>query len=91
MVRIVKLITGEIIIAKIDELQNNVAVTKPLAFVETEQGPGLTPYDPFIKDETILIGYEHILYMAEPHEQLVAAYKSETGGILLPNKGIING
>jgi hypothetical protein len=104
-VQIVKLTTGEEIIADISEAeidtQQFIIMSKPaIIFMqpkgdsETEFGVGLAPYAPFAKEHKVPIFPSHVVSLYEPEIQLKNEYNKRYGsGIIQPdliNKKVLN-
>lgn len=94
--KIFKLVTGENVIAEVVERWENgrdgtYTIDKPFAIIVTKEGIGLMPFDMFGKAQPIVIKEYHIMFAAEPDPEILAAYKSQTGGIVTPDLGIQTG
>ncbi len=104
-VQIIKLTTGEELIADVSEAdiedkQFLIAYKPAIIFMqpkgdsETEFGVGLAPYAPFAKEHKVPIFPTHVVSLYEPEVQLKNEYNKRYGsGIIQPeliNKKILN-
>lgn len=104
-VQIVKLTTGEELIADVSEAdiedKQFLILTKPaIIFMqpkgdsETEFGVGLAPYAPFAKEHKVPIFPTHVVSLYEPEVQMKNEYNKRYGsGIIQPeliNKKVLN-
>ena len=77
------------------DLENKIYhVKKPLMIGMTQEGNlGVGPFCPYMKDATNDVGvaFHNPIYIGTPIDDLVDAYKEETGGIIAPTKQIVTG
>lgn len=100
-IRGIKLVTGEEIIADIENSgDNRYKLTNPvqLRMVPPQvaggsPSMGFMPFPPFGKEnESVVIEPLHVVYLYEPVEDIVSNYKSFFSGIITPSsKQIITG
>ena len=90
-VKLVKLTTGEALIAQIELKFDNVQVVKPvvIAQVMTPEGPGIG-FRPWLlgtnMSQEIMISKEHVVCCAELDQEIYNAYNSEYGsGLIMGN------
>jgi len=96
MVRVLKLITGETIIANIkDDHQSLYEVENPILLIMAP-GPGdsagiaMMPYCPFT-DKPITISKNHVLFVAEPNMEISNHYNAQFGsGIVTAPTAALN-
>ena len=95
-VRIVRLITGEDVIGKIEkDTVGNYTLTKSFAIIPTQSAPGqpvqlmMTPYMPFADEETISISADKVVTNVRPKKDILNSYQANTSKILTPNKELI--
>jgi hypothetical protein len=93
MIKVVKLVTGEDVVADIEIIDQSsgkvVVMKKPQRFMVTSEGVGSIPLVPFSNDETYTISFNHVLLIADPDPDIKNGYNSQFGsGIVLPNKGV---
>lgn len=92
MIRLVKLVTGEEILTKVLEQDStNIKVENPVKLALTQKGVGMVPLSPFLKDSTLTIAWNNVVYMAEADEELANAYNGQFGGIVTAPPGLILG
>jgi len=93
MIKVVKLITGEDVVADIEIVDQSsgkvVVLKKPQRFMVTSEGVGSIPLVPFSNDESYAISLSHVLLIADPDPDIKNGYNSQFGtGIVLPNKNV---
>lgn len=95
---ILKLVTGEEIIAKIEETEYFVGVINPVAIVSQVQRGELTiGFQPFprytnqVEDSRHVIPKPSVAYSYKPATEIINNYKEVFGGIVLPEKKLIVG
>ena len=83
-IRLVKVITGEEVIADI-ELENGIYTLKnPVRIVMARDGMGIVPWSPFIKEQKVTLRYDHVIFTAELDDEVYNGYNSRFGsGIIL--------
>ena len=86
MIKIVKLITGEELIADVTANGISMTLSKPcvLQVVPSRQNPdqpmmGMFPYAPYTEDHTIDVDVEKIVWDAKPVKELYNQYNSAFG------------
>jgi len=89
MVEFVKLITGEEIIAETSSCNGDKWVLKNAVKLMLHQnGVAMIPISPFLKDETVEIRKEHIIFRGELDDDIKNAYNAKYGsGIVIPSTG----
>tara|TARA_A100001011_G_scaffold248516_1_gene256804 strand:- start:2763 stop:3086 length:324 start_codon:yes stop_codon:yes gene_type:complete len=94
-VKILRLVTGEDVIAKIGENDQGVSLNKSFVIIPQQLGPGkpvqlmMTPYAPYSKSDTITIKADKIISLVEPKEEILKSYTQNTSRILQPNSSLI--
>jgi hypothetical protein len=92
---LIKLITGEDVvadIAKTEEINGKRVLTlnKPARIVLTPEGAAMIPMPPFAASESLSIMADHIVYTAEPDDEVRNAYNSKFGsGLVVPGLSIV--
>jgi len=88
-VKIMRLSTGEDIIAKVvDKTAETTKLNKPFVIIPHQQGPGkpvqlmMTLYSPYSKNNVVDIKETNIISMVEPKEEILASYQQNTSSIL---------
>lgn len=88
--KIVKLNSGEELIAQFTETNTHYILKRPAAIVFNEQTFAMIPFMPFAKEHTVSV-CKAGLTEAEPEERLVAEYKNiyEKQAIIVPEQQIV--
>ena len=94
-VKLLRLSTGEDIIAKVGENDGGISLNKPFVIIPQQLGPGkpvqlmMSLYNAFGKSDTITIGQDKVVFMTDPKDEIKSSYEQNTSKILTPNKGLI--
>jgi hypothetical protein len=95
-VKIMRLSTGEDIIAKIiDKSVETTKLKQPFVIIPHQQGPGkpvqlmMTLYSPYAKGEEIEIKTSNIISSVDPKDEILASYQQNTSRILTPKSNLI--
>tara|TARA_B100001250_G_scaffold385140_1_gene380620 strand:- start:17 stop:331 length:315 start_codon:yes stop_codon:yes gene_type:complete len=94
-VKVLRLSTGEDVIAKIEEGSEKVTLNKPFVIIPQQLGPGkpvqlmMSLYNAFGKGDTIEVSKDKVVFMTEPKDEIKSSYEANTSKILTPNKGLI--
>jgi len=85
MIKFVKLVSGEDVVADLEELPDGkVRLTKPIQLQRRQSGVGMCPLAP-TKSTEITIRADHIVFACDPEDQLTNAYCKATGvGLVRP-------
>ena len=87
-VKILRLITGEDVIAKVSENDQGVSLNKPFVIIPTQSQPGkpvqlmMTLYSPYGKSDSVTIKSDKIISMVEPKEEILKSYQQNTSSII---------
>ena len=87
-VKILRLSTGEDVIAKIGENDEGVSLNKPFVIIPQQTGPGkpvqlmMSLYSPYGKGDTVTVSKDKIVFSVEPKEDILASYQQNTSSIL---------
>lgn len=91
MAKILKLTTGEEIVAKAELVyveeheEHQYKLEKPVRLILSEQGVGMMPFAPFLKSEDVTISKSHVIYCDEADDEVANAYNSKFGsGLVVP-------
>ena len=93
-VELVRLVSGEEVLAKIENLGEATRFEKPHLIIPTQaKGIALMPWCPYsnIQDEGVVIPNDKIVFVASPHTDLVKEYTTMVTGIEMPTAGDIAG
>jgi len=89
-VKILRLSTGEDVIAKVTNNSDAGTVTlkQPFVIIPHQQGPGkpvqlmMTLYSPYSKNDTVDLKDANIISIVEPKEEILSSYQQNTSSIL---------
>ena len=98
MIKILKIISGEELIADITENGNFLTLEKPcvLQLVPSRNNPeqpsmALIPYAMYTEDHKVTVSRNHIVWLEEPLRELYNQYNSIFGnGIVVANSKLMN-
>ena len=94
-VKILRLSTGEDVIAKVGENDQGVSLNKPFVIIPQQSGPGqpvqlmMSLYNAFGKSDTITIAQDKIVFQTDPKDEILKSYEQNTSRILQPKAGLI--
>ena len=94
-VKILRLATGEDVIAKVGENDQGVSLNKAFVIIPQQTGPGkpiqlmMSLYNAFGKNDTITLGKDKIVFMTDPKDDILKSYEQNTSRILQPKAGLI--
>ena len=89
-VKILRLTTGEDVIAKVTHNleTNTVTLKQPFVIIPHQQGPGkpvqlmMTLYSPYSKNDTVDLKDINIISIVEPKDEILSSYQQNTSSIL---------
>ena len=93
-VKLVRLVSGEEVLAKIDHTGEATSFDKPHIIIPTQaKGIALMPWCPYsnIQEEGVTVPNDKILFVTTPHNDLVKEYTTMVTGIEMPTTGDIAG
>ena len=94
-VKILRLTTGEDVIAKVGENDQGVSLNKPFVIIPQQSAPGqpiqlmMSLYNAFGKDDTITLSKEKIVFMTTPKDDILKSYEQNTSRIITAKPGLI--
>jgi len=94
-VKILRLTTGEDVIAKVGENDQGVSLNKPFVIIPQQSAPGqpiqlmMSLYNAFGKSDTITLAKDKIVFMTDPKDDILKSYEQNTSRILQPKAGLI--
>ena len=94
-VKILRMTTGEDVIAKVGENDQGVSLKQPFVIIPQQSAPGkpiqlmMSLYNAFGKKDTITISKDKIVFTTEPKDDLVKSYESNTSRIIKTTPGLI--
>jgi hypothetical protein len=89
MIKLIRLSSGEDIVADVDKKDGVYVLNKPHRLVLAREGLGSMPLCPFAKSERYEIADIHVVWEAEPEDEIRNSYASATGSIVVANSGIL--
>jgi hypothetical protein len=93
-VQLVRLASGEEILAKIENLGEAHKFAKPHIIIPTHaKGIALMPWCPYsnIQEEGVVVPNDKIVFITTPHNDLVKEYTTMVTGIEMPTAGEVAG
>ena len=93
-VKVIRMTTGEDVIAKVDEGSEKVTLNKPFVIIPQQMGPGkpvqlmMSLYNAFGKGDKIQVGKDKVVFMTEPKDEIKNSYEQNTSKILTPIKDL---
>ena len=94
-VKVLRLSTGEDVIAKVDSGSEYHTLEKPFVIIPTQSAPGqpvqlmMTPYMPYADEDKITIAQDKVVTTVKPKKEILASYQKNTSSILTPNAELI--
>ena len=94
-VKILRLSTGEDVIAKVDEGSEGVTLNKPFVIIPQQSAPGqpislmMSLYNAYGKKDTVTMNKDKIVFMSVPKDEIQKSYEANTSKILTPNTSLI--
>ena len=79
-VKVLRLSTGEDVIAKVGENDGGISLNKPFVIIPQQSGPGkpvqlmMSLYNAFGKGDTITLGKDKVVFMTEPKDEIKSSY-----------------
>ena len=87
-VKIMRLTTGEDVIAKVGENDQGVSLNKAFVIIPQQTGPGkpiqlmMSLYNAFGKSDTITIAQDKIVFQTDPKDEILKSYEQNTSRII---------
>ena len=87
-VKILRLTTGEDVIAKVGENDQGVSLNKAFVIIPQQTGPGkpvqlmMSLYNAFGKNDTITLDKDKIVFMTDPKDEILKSYEQNTSRII---------
>ena len=87
-VQIVRLSTGEEVVAKVVYDKGFYTLTDGILLVPAGEGKiGMVPFVPYAERKSIVIGEAHVMFVAEPMDALKKQVLEATTGLIMPDSG----
>ena len=93
-VQLMRLASGEEVLAKIENLGEATKFEKPHVIIPTQaKGIALMPWCPYstIQDDGVTVPNDKNVFIAEPHKELEKEYTTMVSGIEIPTAGDVAG
>tara|TARA_Y100001970_G_C13979602_1_gene722432 strand:- start:323 stop:640 length:318 start_codon:yes stop_codon:yes gene_type:complete len=87
-IKILRLSTGEDVIAKVDEGSEGVTLNKPFVIIPQQMAPGkpvqlmMSLYNAFGKSDTITLSKDKIVFITDPKDEILKSYEQNTSRII---------
>ena len=87
-VKILRLATGEDVIAKVGENDQGVSLNKAFVIIPQQIAPGkpvqlmMSLYNAFGKSDTVTVSKDKIVFMTDPKDEILKSYEQNTSRII---------
>ena len=87
-VKILRLTTGEYVIAKVGENDQGVSLNKAFVIIPQQIAPGkpvqlmMSLYNAFGKSDSITLSKDKIVFMTDPKDEILKSYEQNTSRII---------
>ena len=87
-VKILRLTTGEDVIAKVGENDQGVSLNKAFVIIPQQIAPGkpvqlmMSLYNAFGKSDTVTVSKDKIVFMTDPKDEILKSYEQNTSRII---------
>ena len=95
-VKILRLSTGEDVIAKVDEGSGEtVELKNPFVIIPQQSAPGqpvqlmMSLYNAYGKKDTVTLSKDKIVFMSDPKDEILKSYETNTSKIITPKSSLI--
>lgn len=95
-VKILRMVTGEDVIARISkDSVGNYTLEKSFVIIPRQTAPGqpvqlmMTPYVPYADEDTVTVAADKVVTSVKPKEDILKSYQQNTSSIITPNKDLI--
>ena len=94
-VKVIRLSTGEDVIAKVDRGADYITLDKPFVIIPQQMAPGkpvqlmMSLYNAFGKGDKVEVAKDKVVFITDPKDEIKNSYEANTSKILTPNKGLI--
>jgi hypothetical protein len=89
MIKLLRLASGEDVVAEVEKKDGIYVLSKPHRLVLAREGLGSMPLCPFAKSERYEIAEIHVVWEADPEDEIRNSYASATGSIVVASSGIL--
>ena len=94
-IKILRLSTGEDVIAKVGENDQGVSLNKAFVIIPQQMAPGkpvqlmMSLYNAYGKRDTVTLSKDKIVFMSDPKDEILKSYEANTSKILTPKSSLI--
>ena len=94
-VKIIRLSTGEDVIAKVGENDQGYSLKNPFVIIPQQSAPGqpislmMSLYNAYGKKDTVTMNKDKIVFMSVPKDEIQKSYEANTSKILTPKTSLI--
>ena len=94
-VKILRLATGEDVIAKVGENDQGVSLHKPFVIIPQQSAPGqpiqlmMSLYNAFGKSDTVTVSKDKVVFITDPKDEILKSYEQNTSRIISAKPGLI--
>jgi hypothetical protein len=89
MIKLLRLASGEDVVAEVERKDGVYVLNKPHRLVLAREGLGSMPLCPFAKSERYEVADIHVVWEADPEDEIRNSYAAATGSIVVANAGIL--
>lgn len=89
MIKLLMLVTGDHVVANVERSGDTYVLNKPHKLVMAREGLGSMPLCPFAKSEKYEVAASHVVWEAEPEDEIRDSYASATGSIVVASSGLL--
>ena len=94
-VKILRLSTGEDVIAKVGENDQGISLKNPFVIIPQQSAPGqpvqlmMSLYNAFGKSEKVTLNKDKIVFITDPKDEILKSYEANTSKIITPKSSLI--
>ena len=94
-VKVIRLSTGEDVIAKVDRGADYITLDKPFVIIPQQMAPGkpvqlmMSLYNAFGKGDKVEVAKDKVVFITDPKDEIKNSYEANTSRIIQPNKELI--
>lgn len=88
-IKLLMLVTGDQVVSNVTKTENAYVLNKPHKLVLAREGLGSMPLCPFAKSEKYEIAASHVVWEAEPDDEIKNSYANATGSIVVAKPGLL--
>lgn len=81
-VKVVKLVTGEEVLANVIERDNSVKLNQPMLLLVSPEGLRIIPWLMLGDNSDVEISMDKVIVVYKPKAEIINGYKQQTGGIV---------